>query len=60
MKGIVDGMARESVRIYEEKKAALRQGEAETSKQIAEGKDILSLLSEWSQRGGPGVLGSLT
>ncbi|EPS94486.1 hypothetical protein FOMPIDRAFT_40741 [Fomitopsis schrenkii] len=44
MKGIVDGMARESVRIYEEKKAALRQGEAETSKQIAEGKDILSLL----------------
>ncbi|EPT02070.1 hypothetical protein FOMPIDRAFT_1118855 [Fomitopsis schrenkii] len=44
MKGIVDSMARKSVRIYEEKKALLQRGEEETSKQIAEGKDILSLL----------------
>lgn len=46
MKGIVDSMARKSVRIYEEKKALLQRGEEETSKQIAEGKDILSLLSK--------------
>ena len=46
MKGIVDSLARESVRIYEEKKTALVQGESETSKRLAEGKDILSLMSE--------------
>ncbi|KAH9928315.1 cytochrome P450 monooxygenase [Fomitopsis serialis] len=44
MKYIVDISARKSVAIYEAKKEALQHGEEETSRQVAEGKDIFSIL----------------
>ncbi|KAI0733510.1 cytochrome P450 monooxygenase [Fomitopsis betulina] len=44
LKNIIDSMEHESFKIYEDKKATLLQGKLETSKQIAEGKDILGLL----------------
>ena len=49
-KDIVDTLARKSVEIFEDKKAALLRADAETSKQMTEGKDLLSLMSECSMR----------
>ena len=44
LKDIVDIMTRRAVQIFEERKAALRRGESEMSKQTMEGKDLLSLM----------------
>ncbi|TFY63601.1 hypothetical protein EVJ58_g3147 [Rhodofomes roseus] len=44
MTGIIDSIASKSVEIYTLKKAALQQGEEETSRQAAEGKDVISVL----------------
>ncbi|KAH9838240.1 cytochrome P450 monooxygenase [Rhodofomes roseus] len=44
MTGIIDSIASKSVEIYTLKKAALQEGEEETSRQAAEGKDVISVL----------------
>ena len=42
---LVDTINRRSREIYDAKKAALSQGDADTLKQFEEGKDIMSILS---------------
>lgn len=48
MKEIVDIMHKTSVEILESKRKALEEGDEETERQIAKGKDILSILCESS------------
>ena len=45
LKEIVDTMDRHSRLLYKEKKQALEKGDEEVTHQIAEGKDILSVMS---------------
>ncbi len=45
-KSIVDTIYRRSVEIYEEKKRALEEGDEKVTRQIGEGKDIMSILSK--------------
>ncbi|RPD61500.1 cytochrome P450 [Lentinus tigrinus ALCF2SS1-6] len=44
MKSIVDTMHQRSVEIYEQKKRALEEGDEKVTRQIGEGKDIMSIL----------------
>ena len=46
MKDIVDTMDRQSREIFESKKTLLEKGDEAVSRQIGEGKDILSIMSE--------------
>ena len=46
MKKFVDGMHRESVKIYKAKLEALARGDEAVAKQVGEGKDIMSILSK--------------
>ena len=46
MKTIVDTIHQRSVDIYQQKKRALEQGDEKVTRQIGEGKDIMSILSE--------------
>ena len=48
VKEIIDTMDHNSHEIYNLKKAALATGDSEVVKQVSEGKDILSVLSESS------------
>ena len=48
MKGIVDTMYKTSVEILESKKRALEEGDEATERQVAKGKDILSILRQCS------------
>ncbi|TFK86201.1 cytochrome P450 [Polyporus arcularius HHB13444] len=43
-KSVVDTIHRRSVEIYEEKKRALEEGDEKVTRQIGEGKDIMSIL----------------
>lgn len=45
LKEIIDTMASRSTELYNAKKAAFAKGDTEVLKQIAEGKDIMSVLS---------------
>ena len=44
MKAVVDVMHRRSIEIYEEKKRALEEGDEAVTRQVGEGKDIMSIL----------------
>lgn len=46
VKEIVDTMDSRSREIFSGKKAAIAKGDAEVVKQVAEGKDVISILSE--------------
>ena len=46
MKTIVDTIHQRSVDIYQQKKRALEEGDEKVTRQIGEGKDIMSILSE--------------
>ena len=48
MKDIIDIMYNMSVEILESKKKALQEGDGATEAQVARGKDILSILCEYS------------
>ena len=45
LREIIHTMHRRSVEIFEEKKAALARGDEAVTRQIGEGKDIMSILS---------------
>ena len=47
IKSIVDTMHAAATAIFNEKKSALRAGDEVVMKQIGEGKDIMSILSEF-------------
>lgn len=47
LKGIVDIMYKTSVDIINSKRRALEEGDEETERQVAKGKDILSILCEF-------------
>jgi hypothetical protein len=47
LKGIVDIMYKTSVDIINSKRRALEEGDEETERQVARGKDILSILCEF-------------
>ena len=46
MKDFIDGMHNQAVAIYREKLEALARGDEAVSKQVGEGKDIMSILSK--------------
>ena len=48
MKTFVDGIKRESEKIYRAKLDALSQGNEAVTQQVGEGKDVLSILGERS------------
>lgn len=48
MRKIVNEMDEQSRNIYNQKKAALEKGDEAIVQQIGEGKDIMSILSEYS------------
>ena len=50
MKAIVDVMHRRSLEIYEEKKRALAQGDEAVTRQVGEGKDIMSILRTYREK----------
>lgn len=43
---LVDNTQAHAVRIFEEKKKALQEGDAAVEKQVGSGKDIMSILRE--------------
>ena len=47
VKEIVDTMDSRSREIFNIKKAAVAKGDTEVVKQVAEGKDVISILSKW-------------
>ena len=48
LKEIVDVMDRTSTEVFEQKKKALQAGDEAVTKQVGEGKDIMSILCEFS------------
>ena len=46
MKTFIDGLHQESVKIYNAKLDALARGDEAVSKQVGEGKDVMSILSK--------------
>ena len=49
IKTFIDGLHDESVKIYRAKLEALEDGDEAVAKQVGEGKDLMSILSELSR-----------